>query len=73
MNAASNSPRAVWPTPGSTALQSTRGVNKQLAYHYFGGKDDLYVATLEFIYADIRAREPELHLAELAPREQWPS
>jgi TetR/AcrR family transcriptional regulator len=44
------------------------GVNKQLVYHYFGNKDDLYRTALETIYKDIRSRENELHLADLPPR-----
>lgn len=43
------------------------GVNKQLVYHHFGNKDDLYQAALEQVYAEIRARERELKLADLAP------
>ena len=44
------------------------GVNKQLVYHYFGNKDELYQAALETIYKDIRSKESELHLADLPPR-----
>nr|TNE40606.1 MAG: TetR/AcrR family transcriptional regulator [Alphaproteobacteria bacterium] len=40
-------------------------VNKQLVYHYFGSKDDLYIAVLEEAYQNIRAQERELDLAEL--------
>ncbi len=43
------------------------GVNKQLVYHYFGSKDDIYAAALETVYAEIRARERELHLGDLSP------
>ena len=45
------------------------GVNKQLVYHYFGSKEDLFQAALESVYAEIRAREQDLHLADLPPRE----
>lgn len=45
------------------------GVNKQLVYHYFGSKDDLYRAALEEVYREIRLREQELHLADLEPEE----
>ncbi|RAI25742.1 TetR/AcrR family transcriptional regulator, partial [Rhodoplanes serenus] len=38
------------------------GVNKRMIYHYFGGKDGLYVAVLEQTYAAIRTAEKELHL-----------
>lgn len=33
------------------------GVNKNLIYHYFGSKDDLYLEVLEGTYADLRARQ----------------
>lgn len=43
------------------------GVNKQLVYHYFGSKNELYGAALEHVYAEIREREKALHLADLPP------
>lgn len=43
------------------------GVNKQLVYHHFGNKDDLYQAALERVYAEIRERERALKLGDLAP------
>lgn len=45
------------------------GVNKQLVYHYFGSKADLYRTTLEEVYRQIREREQELHLSDLDPEE----
>src|ERR1700730_8631817 len=42
-------------------------INKQLIYHYFGGKEQLYVAVLEHVYADIRGKERALHLAGSDP------
>jgi len=45
------------------------GVNKQLVYHYFGSKDDLYRAALEEVYRQIREREQELHLSDLPPED----
>ncbi|HYP84511.1 TetR/AcrR family transcriptional regulator [Variovorax sp.] len=44
-------------------------VNKRLIYYYFGSKDDLFLAVLEGVYADIRAAEKKLHLLELSPPE----
>lgn len=41
------------------------GVNKQLVYHYFGDKDALYLAVLEWVYADIREQERQLNLEGL--------
>jgi TetR/AcrR family transcriptional regulator len=43
------------------------GVNKQLVYHHFGSKADLYRATLEEVYREIRAREQQLRLEEHEP------
>ncbi|MFC0389070.1 TetR/AcrR family transcriptional regulator [Muricoccus vinaceus] len=50
-------------------IAARAGVNKQLVYHHFGTKEDLYAAALEAVYAGIRAQERALHLADLAPRE----
>lgn len=44
------------------------GCNPRLIYHYFGSKDDLYLAALRHIYAEIRARETDLNLDALSPR-----
>ncbi|WP_295532268.1 TetR/AcrR family transcriptional regulator [uncultured Pseudacidovorax sp.] len=44
-------------------------VNKRLIYYYFGSKDDLFLAVLERVYADIRAAEQQLHLDEVDPVE----
>lgn len=43
--------------------------NKQLVYYYFGSKDSLYKAALDATYAEIRARERELDLSALPPRD----
>ena len=43
------------------------GVNKQLVYHYYGDKDALYLAVLEWVYEEIRTQERKLNLAGLAP------
>jgi TetR/AcrR family transcriptional regulator len=44
-------------------------VNKQLVYHYFGSKDDLYIAVLEEAYQRIREQERALDLDGLPPRD----
>lgn len=44
-------------------------VNKQLVYHYFGSKDDLYIAVLEEAYRNIREQERALDLADLPPHD----
>jgi AcrR family transcriptional regulator len=43
------------------------GANKRMLYHYFGSKDDLFLAVLERIYDDIRHAETALHLEALDP------
>jgi AcrR family transcriptional regulator len=43
------------------------GCNPRLIYHYFGSKDDLYLAALRHIYAEIRTREGALNLDALPP------
>ena len=43
-------------------IASNAKVNKAMLYHYFGSKEDLYLAALEEIYLDIRRAEAELDL-----------
>ncbi len=45
------------------------GCNIRMAYHYFGGKEQLYLAALERVYSEIRRREKELQLNHLEPVE----
>ena len=47
-------------------IAETSGVNKNLIYHYFGSKDDLYLEVLESIYVGLRAnqRDEELRAAQ---------
>lgn len=43
------------------------GLNKRLIYYYFGSKDELFLAVLENVYADIRDAEQALHLRDMGP------
>jgi len=44
-------------------------VTLRLIYHYFGGKEDLYLACLERVFVEIRRAEQELELRALPPLE----
>lgn len=50
-------------------IASRAGVNKQLLYHHFGNKDDLYRVALETVYSEIREKEKALDLGNLTPTE----
>lgn len=41
--------------------------NKNLLYHYFGGKEDLFTAVLQHTYAAIRRRQSEVDVEGLDP------
>jgi TetR/AcrR family transcriptional regulator len=43
--------------------------NLRMIYHYFGGKEGLYIATLERVYVEMRRAEQQLELTALAPEE----
>ena len=49
------------------AIAQRARVNKRMIYHYFGGKDGLYLAVLEAAYEAIRVAELELHLTDRDP------
>jgi AcrR family transcriptional regulator len=42
-------------------------VNPRMIYHYFGGKDGLYVAVLEHVLGELRTEELKLDVAHVAP------
>lgn len=46
-------------------IAGAAGLNKQLIYHYFGSKDDLFTAVLERAYRGIREAEAALPLEGL--------
>jgi AcrR family transcriptional regulator len=51
------------------AIAKRARVNKRMIYHYFGGKDGLYLAVLEATYEAIRNAELALHLTDRDPVE----
>jgi len=44
-------------------------INIRMLYHYFGGKEKLYLAALEATYAGVREREKQLQLKHFEPRQ----
>lgn len=44
------------------------GANKRMLYHYFGSKQDLFLAVLEDIYEEMRRDEAALHLEAVDPQ-----
>jgi TetR/AcrR family transcriptional regulator len=44
------------------------GTNKRMLYHYFGGKEGLYVAVLEEAYGAFRSAERKLSIDNLPPK-----
>jgi AcrR family transcriptional regulator len=49
------------------AIAARAKANKQMIYHYFGSKQDLFLAVLEAAYSDIRNAEDKLDLDHLGP------
>lgn len=51
------------------AIAAKTRTTKRMIYYYFGGKEQLYVAALEFVYASIRKAESAVDVAHLPPLE----
>jgi TetR/AcrR family transcriptional regulator len=51
------------------AIVKRAGVSKNLAYHYFGGKEDLFLHVMERMYARMRAHHEDLRIKDLPPIE----
>ena len=51
------------------AIAAHAKINKRMLYHYYGGKEALYVAVLEETYTAIRKAEARLDLAHRDPAE----
>ena len=43
------------------------GANKNMIYHYFRSKENLFVAVLESVYENVRSRQQDLSLRDLDP------
>ena len=54
---------------GIEGIAEPTGLNKKMIYHYFGSKEDLYIAVLEETYLGIRKMEEALPLEDLEPLE----
>lgn len=52
---------------GIEGIADPTGLNKKMIYHYFGSKEDLYIAVLQEAYLGIRKMEEALPLEELEP------
>jgi AcrR family transcriptional regulator len=51
------------------AIAAHAKINKRMLYHYYGGKEALYLAVLENTYLAIRTAEAKLDLAHRDPEE----
>jgi AcrR family transcriptional regulator len=51
------------------AIAARTNTSKRMIYYYFGGKEQLYLAVLEYAYRNIRQTESNLKLNLLPPRE----
>jgi TetR/AcrR family transcriptional regulator len=50
-------------------IAATCAVNKNLLYHYFGSKEDLYLAVIEAIWSGLRASQRDEELVALPPEQ----
>mgnify|MGYP002403707218 CR=1 FL=1 len=50
-------------------IARSSGVNKNLLYHYFGNKEQLFTAVLERVYETIRARQSDLSIRTMPPEQ----
>ncbi|MCG5482753.1 MULTISPECIES: TetR/AcrR family transcriptional regulator [Sinorhizobium] len=51
------------------SIAERAGINKRMLYHYFGDKEQLYLAVLEEAYVGIRTAEKSLNLSDLEPEQ----
>ncbi|WEX90361.1 TetR family transcriptional regulator [Sinorhizobium garamanticum] len=51
------------------AIAERAGINKRMLYHYFGDKEQLYLAVLEEAYIGIRTAEKSINLSDLEPEQ----
>lgn len=48
-------------------IAARANVNKRMLYHYFGKKEDLYIAVLERTYIALRTAQTQLKLSDVPP------
>ncbi len=53
----------------TVAIAARAECNIRMLYHYFGNKEGVYLAALELVYSELRAKEEELDLLRLEPAE----
>lgn len=49
------------------AISKDADIGNRMIYHYFGGKEGLYVAALDHVLSELRSEELKLDLSEHAP------
>src|SRR5258708_4019982 len=48
-------------------IAARANVNKRMLYHYFGKKEELYIAVLERTYIALRTAQTQLKLSDVPP------
>ena len=55
------------PAASTDDIAERCGVNKRMIYYYFGSKEGLYLAALEFVFENLVALEKEIEVEHLEP------
>lgn len=50
-------------------IASLSGVNKNMIYHHFSSKEQLFIAVLEHVYETVRTRQQDLNIRGMNPEE----
>ncbi|MFC4350250.1 TetR/AcrR family transcriptional regulator [Fodinicurvata halophila] len=51
------------------SIANAAGLNKNMIYHYFGSKEQLFIAALESVYQTVRDRQQDLSIRDMGPEE----